>query len=155
MQFRRTDRRNPIMNPPRHSGAVRWLTVALTAVAAVAAFGASLTWSASRDAQPAGSAINFTPHGTQPGLAHVIEDPIGCSGCHGSWDPSSGAADFIAYNTWSGSMMAHATRDPVFWAALDVANADIPGVGDFCLRCHTPQGWLAGRVRTSPTGEVI
>lgn len=143
------------MNPPRHSGAVRWLTVALTAVAGVAAFGASLTWSASRDAQPVGSAINFTPHGTQPGLAHVIEDPIGCSGCHGSWDPSSGAADFIAYNTWSGSMMAHATRDPVFWAALDVANADIPGVGDFCLRCHTPQGWLAGRVRTSPTGEVI
>jgi hypothetical protein len=43
-------------------------------------------------------------------------------------------------------MMANATRDPLFWAAVDVANKDVPGVGDFCLRCHTPRGWLDGRV---------
>lgn len=44
-------------------------------------------------------------------------------------------------------MMSHATRDPLFWAALDVANRDVPGVGDWCLRCHTSQGWYGGRVR--------
>jgi len=43
-------------------------------------------------------------------------------------------------------MMANATRDPLFWAALDVANKDAAGSGDFCLRCHTPRGWLEGRV---------
>lgn len=52
-------------------------------------------------------------------------------------------------------MMAHATRDPLFWAALDVANADMPGVGDYCLRCHTPSGWLAGRVRKTAEGGLI
>ncbi len=41
--------------------------------------------------------------------------------------------------------MANSSRDPLFWAALDVANNDIAGVGDFCLRCHMPTGWLAGR----------
>jgi len=47
--------------------------------------------------------------------------------------------------------MANATRDPLFWAALDIANADAasigkPGVGDYCLRCHTPAGWYKGHV---------
>lgn len=49
-------------------------------------------------------------------------------------------------------MMAHATRDPLFWAALDVANRDVPGVGDWCLRCHSPVGWTGGRVRKTGSG---
>ncbi len=49
-------------------------------------------------------------------------------------------------------MMANATRDPLFWAALDVANKDVPGVGDFCLRCHTSAGWYGGRVVKSGFG---
>ena len=42
-------------------------------------------------------------------------------------------------------MMAHASRDPLFWATLAVAEQDFAGGGDFCLRCHVPSGWLAGR----------
>ncbi len=42
-------------------------------------------------------------------------------------------------------MMANAGRDPVFWAALDVANNDLPGIGEYCLRCHAPKAWLEGR----------
>jgi hypothetical protein len=47
-------------------------------------------------------------------------------------------------------MMANAARDPIFWAALDVANADgeemgFAGLGEFCLRCHVPMGWTKGR----------
>jgi hypothetical protein len=49
------------------------------------------------------------------------------------------------WDTWAGSMMAQSSRDPLFWAALDVANNDLPGVGDFCLRCQVATGWLAGR----------
>lgn len=52
-------------------------------------------------------------------------------------------------------MMANAARDPLFWAALDVANKDVPGVGDFCLRCHTPPGWLGGRVVKDGEGGSV
>ena len=51
-------------------------------------------------------------------------------------------------------MMAHSGRDPLFWAALDVANNDIPGSGEFCLRCHVPSAWLAGRASAGPPGQV-
>lgn len=77
----------------------------------------------------------FLP-GTQPGtLQQAIPDPASCNVCHN--EP--------IYDAWRGSMMANAGRDPIFWAALEVANEDVPGVGDFCLRCHTPKGWLEGR----------
>src|SRR5689334_5032217 len=91
----------------------------------------------------AGAATDFTPAGTQPGV-HAVLPSVGCRGCHGSQSPEQALT--IAWDTWAGSMMSHATRDPVFWAALDVANADAPGSGDFCLRCHAPQAWLDGRV---------
>jgi hypothetical protein len=92
----------------------------------------------------AGTTVDFTPHGTQPGLNFNLNPVNQCQGCHNK----NGSEDkhFTPYSTWSGSMKAHATRDPLFWAALDVANNDIPGVGDFCFKCHAPQGWYAGRV---------
>ncbi len=89
-------------------------------------------------------ALDFTPHGTQPGLLWALEEPDACSSCHRGF--SATRPDFMPHNTWGGSMMANAARDPLFWAALDVANKDFPGAGDFCLRCHTPPGWLNGRV---------
>lgn len=84
----------------------------------------------------------FTANGTQPGLAHNLLPPSNCQTCHGDFDFAENAEP---WPTWAGSMMANSTRDPLFWAALDVANNDIPGVGDFCLRCHAPSAWLAGR----------
>lgn len=103
-----------------------------------------------------GAPLDFTPNGTQPGLAVQIDEPQACSSCHGA-SFATADAPIIAHSTWSGSMMANATRDPLFWAALDVANHDLPGVGDYCLRCHTPSGWLAGRVRKTgdPKQPVI
>jgi len=84
----------------------------------------------------------FTTNGTQPGLAYPIEPSSACTSCHGNYDPAN---NIEPGPTWQGSMMAQATRDPLFWAALDVANHDAPGVGDFCLRCHAGSAWLAGR----------
>ena len=89
-------------------------------------------------------ALDFTPHGTQPGLLWAMEEPEACASCHRGY--SGNAPQFMPHSTWGGSMMANAMRDPLFFAALDVANKDYPGVGDFCLRCHTPPGWLNGRV---------
>lgn len=84
---------------------------------------------------------DVTPNGTQPVVTHPILSPINCQLCHGDFAMSNTEP----YPTWSGSMMANSARDPIFWAAMDVAENDLPGVGDFCLRCHTPSPWLAGR----------
>ena len=98
------------------------------------------------------AALDYTPHGTQPGLAHAFVSSDNCAGCHASY--ANNDPKFFPWNTWAGSMMANATRDPVFWAALDVANHDQPGVGDYCLRCHTPSGWYGGRVVKAGSGTV-
>lgn len=82
--------------------------------------------------------------GTQPREVMDIQYLDLCSGCHGYYDP-----DHEPYITWQGSMMAHASRDPLFWAAMAVAEQDFDGVGDLCLRCHAPSGWVAGR--STPT----
>ena len=75
--------------------------------------------------QPNPDTSEFTP----------ILDPTTCDTCHS--DP--------IYKTWRGSMMGQAGRDPLFWAAFAVANDDATDAGEFCLRCHAPTGWFAGR----------
>lgn len=80
----------------------------------------------------------FLP-GTQPNspehpIVEVI-DPTTCRSCHSA----------PIYEAWRGSMMGQAGRDPVFWAAFAVAQKDAADAGEFCLRCHAPRGWFAGR----------
>ncbi len=80
----------------------------------------------------------FLP-GTQPNpdkkeFAEIV-NPKNCDSCHS--DP--------IYQTWRGSMMGQAGRDPLFWSAFAVANDDATDAGEFCLRCHAPTGWYAGR----------
>ncbi|MDH3839998.1 MAG: Ig-like domain-containing protein [Chromatiales bacterium] len=82
--------------------------------------------------------------GTQPGEVTGLESPDKCDNCHGGYN----AAVEPAHN-WRGSMMAHAGRDPIFWATLAVAEQDFDGAGDLCVRCHSTAGWLAGR--STPT----
>ena len=89
--------------------------------------------------------------GTQPN--EVPSFSTGCN-CHYNttnpqWEPGFG---------WEGSMMGNASRDPIFWATLAIAEQDfIPnadpnargGAGDLCIRCHSVGGWAAGR--STPT----
>ena len=49
--------------------------------------------------------------------------------------------------------MANATRDPLFLAALTVAEQDAPGAGAYCLRCHTPKGFVKGHA--TGTGAAL
>jgi hypothetical protein len=89
---------------------------------------------------------DFDLPGTQP-FEHGFDMRFptwDCAPCHGDYDPVG-----EPFYAWRGSMMANATRDPLFKAALAIANQDAPASGDMCLRCHTPQGWMAGR--SSPT----
>jgi len=90
---------------------------------------------------PAG-ADTPTSNGTQPPLYFQLNPPGLCASCHADYDNGHNVRPVT---TWKGSMMANAGRDPIFWAALDVANNDVPGIGEWCLRCHSPGGWLEGR----------
>jgi hypothetical protein len=51
-------------------------------------------------------------------------------------------------------MMGHSARDPVFYAAVAIANKYREGSGEFCIRCHSPGGWLEGR-SDPPTGQGL
>jgi len=84
---------------------------------------------------------DFLEPGTQPnGLNQSIQSSANCQVCHGNYDVNQ-----EPYTRWSTSMMAQAMRDPVFHAALAVAEQDAPSIGGACIRCHSPGGWLEGR----------
>jgi hypothetical protein len=90
-----------------------------------------------------------------PGAYHFQSTEL-CSYCHGdsqyAYNPDTGegpdpnfTTDHEPHFQWMGGMMAQAARDPVFRAALTIAEQDAPGVGQFCWRCHSPGAWLEGR----------
>lgn len=80
----------------------------------------------------------------------TFDDAGNCSSCHGGYR-NAGEPIYEPFDTWAGSMMAQASRDPLFWAAVDIANQDDAahlgdvGIGDFCIRCHAPKAWYEGR----------
>ncbi len=87
-------------------------------------------------------------NGTKPGS---FDNPGNCAGggCHRNYR-AAGEPIYEPYDSWAGSLMANAARDPLFWACLDIANQDDAllgnaGVGDMCIRCHSPKGWYEGR----------
>jgi len=82
--------------------------------------------------------------GTQPLEVQNIRRPAQCKSCHGDYDVA-----VEPYRVWEGSLMAQATRDPLFWACMAIAEQDFDGAGDLCTRCHAPDGWLDGR--STPT----
>lgn len=119
------------------SSAISRLTSSVTLVAAGA-----LCVAASLSSLPLGTTINdFHQPGTQPGelFVDIYSSPT-CAGCHGYYDPAQ-----EPYTHWAASMMAQSGRDPVFHAAMTIANQDATDSGELCLRCHAPGAWLAGR----------
>lgn len=92
--------------------------------------------------------------GTQPGdvPADGFVDADYCGQCHGGG--IDGDYSFLPTDTWAGTMMANAARDPVFFAALTIANQDMPGVGTYCIRCHAPLGFVRNHA-TPPDGSML
>ena len=88
---------------------------------------------------------DFFAPGTQPhGLNTAVQSSQECMSCHGDFDDLH-----EPFRPWAASMMGQASRDPLFHAALTIANQDAAFAGDMCLRCHAPNGWLEGR--STPT----
>ncbi len=84
---------------------------------------------------------DFDLPGTQPlELNSSLATPQNCASCHGNYNPNT-----EPWFTWQGSMMAHASIDPLFEANLAIANQDARNSGDLCLRCHIHTGWVMGR----------
>jgi hypothetical protein len=80
--------------------------------------------------------LDFQLPGTQPGgLTAPLADSSSCTGCH---------VDHIRDN-FNGAMMTNGVRDPLFRAALVIANNDAGFGGDLCIRCHSPTAWLNNR----------
>ncbi len=109
----------------------------IRAVLIITAFAAVL----SGFAETVEKSMIFLP-GTQPEEGGIEFARISqCYMCHSR--TNNGEAD--PFFSWSGGMMSQSARDPVYLAALTIANQDIPGVGEYCIRCHAPRGWLEGR----------
>jgi hypothetical protein len=110
-----------------------------------AAFALSCVFLLGNSDRIAGTLI-FLP-GTQPGTADTLAEGgvSACAPCHSA----APGREIRIQGEWAGSMMAHAARDPVFYAALAVANkySAVTGenTGEYCIRCHSPTGWLAAR----------
>ncbi len=94
--------------------------------------------------------------GTQPGeldTAPPLDSARTCgTTCHFNGDPTMPSA--MPYDDYIGSMMGNTMRDPLFLAALTVAEQDRAGIGDYCLRCHTPPGFVYGRTRGTATAAL-
>ena len=85
--------------------------------------------------------VDFLGPGTQPTeLNSMMIGASDCAGCHGYFNSST-----EPLRPWAASLMGQAARDPIFHAALAIAEQDAAFAGDLCLRCHAPSGWVEGR----------
>lgn len=118
------------------------------AIAALAAVGGIVGSVAARGGtgqkQLATTASDFFQPGTQPEPNPDVFAPIiggiNCQYCHSDY------GDQVApYDTWITSLMGQSARDPVWHAALAIANQDANVGGETCIRCHSPAGWLSGK----------
>lgn len=85
--------------------------------------------------------------GTQPNEVSNLESPDRCDNCHAGYNTADPEAE--PATGWRGSAMGNASRDPVFWATMAVAEQDFDGSGDLCIRCHSTSGWYGGH--STPT----
>ena len=87
---------------------------------------------------------DFLQTGTQPNDDPYEFQPIvesfSCTYCHSDYD-----IEDAPYDTWVVSMKGQSARDPVWHAALAIANQDVNLGGETCLRCHAPGAWLGER----------
>ena len=94
---------------------------------------------------------------TQPGeLVNPLVPPDNCVFCHDFDNPAPQIAEpaWSPVRTWTGTMMANASRDPVFWAGIGVANQDAPGETILCVRCHSPRAFLEGNGDATTIDEL-
>lgn len=94
---------------------------------------------------------DFHSRGTQPGmLTDEIFSFSNCVSCHASSSVSS-----TVPGRWQGSLHANSARDPIFLAAVSIAEQDVAGSGETCFKCHAPGAWLDGRLENATDGSNL
>lgn len=95
---------------------------------------------------------DFHVRGTQVGMVQpqAIQHSTACTMCHANFSEDYSAPG----DTWSGSKMAHAGRNPLFFAQMALANQDVANVGYFCIRCHVPNAIVTGNALV-PDGSTL
>lgn len=99
---------------------------------------------------------DFFQPGTQPEpdemVFRAIKSSNQCTFCHSDYYDDNFNEP---YDAWKGTVMGQSARDPVWHAALTIANQDADFAGEYCIRCHAPIAWLGGRsVPTDASGFV-
>ncbi len=98
------------------------------------------------------TAADFFEKGTQPQPDPEQFDQIitsqNCTFCHSDF-----GIDVAPYDSWVTSMMGQSANDPVFLAALTIANQDANLAGMLCLRCHAPGAYIGGRTASGTTAD--
>lgn len=95
---------------------------------------------------------DFHVRGTQVGMVspQAIQQSTACTMCHANFSEELSAPG----DTWAGSKMAQAGRNPLFFAQMALANQDVSNVGYFCIRCHVPNGIVTGNALV-PDGSTL
>ncbi len=98
------------------------------------------------------TSADFFEKGTQPQPDPELFDQIltsqNCTFCHSDY-----GIDVAPYDSWVTSMMGQSANDPVFLAALTIANQDANLAGMLCLRCHAPGAFIGGRTASGTTAD--
>lgn len=110
--------------------------------------------------QPESSRAGPPDAGHSPGAAPQFELAEECALCHSASERSSALRDargriVAPYDLWRGTMMAHASKDPLFRAQMAVEVASFPegtrrAVESECMRCHAPLGYTEAIDREEP-----
>ncbi len=135
----------PTMSTERSSvtNRLRILLMPPLAAAATVALAGMLGGGGGQVKLPA-SELDFIQTGTQPEEDPFAFQPIvesnSCTYCHSDYD-----IEDAPYDTWVVSLKGQSARDPVWHAALAIANQDVNLGGETCIRCHAPGAWLGGR----------
>lgn len=101
---------------------------------------------------------DFYHEGSQPdptGYDYVVVSRFNCINCHKFDDDQNDEEVVPPYNNWVSSMMAQSARDPIFHAAMTIANQDAKDSGTLCIRCHMPGGFIQGRAMPSDGSALI
>jgi len=102
--------------------------------------------------------FDFYHSGSQPdptGYDYIVVSRYNCINCHKFDDDDNPTEVVPPYNNWVSSLMAQSARDPVFHAALTIANQDSNDAGITCIRCHMPGGFIQGRAMPSDGSALI
>jgi hypothetical protein len=96
----------------------------------------------------AAAELLFPSKGTQPGGldgGFPFDDiDTTCVRCHSQAAVVDPTGYYMPFDTWLGTMMSNSMRDPLFLAALTVAEQDKRNIGQWCIRCHSPVAYVNG-----------